>query len=423
MTVFLFTLILISLLFCSALVSGSEVAFFSCSRNQIQECGSSRRKARKVAIGLLERPNKLLATILLANNFVNIGIVVVSTFLCENIFTNIQNELLLFVIEVVGVTSLILLFGEVVPKIYANKNRMSIILTMAIPLKYLQNTFHYFIKLLLFSAKALEGVLAKKNTVISVDEISRALDIASIDGTSKNEQKILKGIISFGNTEIKQVMKPRTDVMCIDIESNYTSVLNTVLKNGYSRMPVYRNNMDNVEGILYIKDLLPHLDETDDFKWQKLLREAFFVHENKKIDNLLKDFKGKRIHLAIVVDEYGGVLGIITLEDILEEVVGDIKNEFEDDDTIYSRLDEHRYIFDGKTLLVDFYKILNLNYDSQELFETHKSESDTLAGFMLELTGDFPSVQQQIKFYRYTFTIEMVNKKRIKRIKVHIGNE
>ena len=406
-------LLLLFLLICSALVSGTEVAFFSISQTELDELSSS-SKGKNTVVKLLENPKKLLGTILITNNFINILIVLIFASLGEVFFSNLSGGIKFFV-EVVLVTFLILLFGEVLPKVYASRKSMQFANLMAKPIQGLNVFLTPLSTPLIKLTSIVENKLGNKNNNLSVERLSQALELTSDGATTKDEQKILEGIVSFGNTETVQIMKPRTDVCAIADDILYDEVLKIILKNGYSRIPVYHENIDNIRGVLYAKDLLAYLNKKD-FKWQKLIREPFFVPENKKLDDLLSEFQEMKKHLAIVVDEYGGTSGIVTLEDVIEEIVGDINDEFDDDDLSYSKIDENNYIFDGKTTIKDFCRVLD--DDDEEKFEDVKGESETLAGFILEVSGRFPKKAEKIIFSNYTFTIESLDKKRIKQIKV-----
>ena len=363
----------------------------------------------------MEKPKKLLGTILITNNFINILIVLLFAALGETLFGGILNYYIKFAIEVVLVTFLILLFGEVLPKIYATRKSVLFSNFMAKPIHFL-NTLLTPLSIPLTSlTNVIENKFGNKNNNLSVEKLSQALELTSNDATTKDEQKILQGIVSFGNTETVQIMKPRTDVFALSSDESYEEVLQKILKNGYSRNPVYNESIDTIIGVLYSKDLLAHLNKKT-FKWQKLIREPFFVPENKKLDDLLSDFREKKNHLAIVVDEYGGTSGIVTLEDVIEEIVGDINDEFDEDDLSYSKLDENNYVFEGKTTIKDFCRVLD--DDDEEKFEEEKGESETLAGFILEVSGKFPKKGEKINFTNYTFTIEALDRRRIKQVKV-----
>ncbi|MCL7752825.1 gliding motility-associated protein GldE [Polaribacter sp. Z022] len=412
---------LVALLISSALVSGTEVAFFSLSQTDLNEL-SNNGKEENIVVTLLEKPRKLLATILITNNFINILIVLLFASLAETLFGGFNYEIDLnfitipvrFFIEIVLVTFLILLFGEVLPKVYASRNSLRFSKIMSKFIHTVNILLTPFSLPLITLTKWIENKLGSKNNNFSVETLSQALELTSEGATTKDEQKILEGIVSFGNTETVQIMKPRIDIFALSDEESYEGVLDKILKNGYSRNPVYKENIDNIIGVLYAKDLLAHLNKTT-FNWQKLVREPFFVPENKKLDDLLGDFREKKNHLAIVVDEYGGTSGLVTLEDVIEEIVGDINDEFDDDDLSYSKIDANNYIFEGKTSIKDFCRVLD--DEDEDIFEEEKGESETLAGFILEISGKFPKKGEKINFKNYTFTIEALDKKRIKQVK------
>jgi gliding motility-associated protein GldE len=414
-------IILILLLISSALISGSEIAFFSLNQTDINEL-SNNGKEKNVVVTLLERPRKLLATILITNNFINILIVLLFASLAETLFGDFNISLNLyffavpirFLLEVLLVTFLILLFGEVLPKVYASRNALLFAKKIAKFIHTVNILLTPFSTPLIAITKWVEQKFGSKASKFSVETLSQALELTSQDATSTDEQKILNGIVNFGNTETVQIMKPRIDVFALSDTETYEEVLSKILTNGYSRNPVYSENIDNIIGVLYAKDLLAHLNKKT-FDWQTLLREPFFVPENKKLDDLLADFRAKKNHLAIVVDEYGGTSGVVTLEDVIEEIVGDINDEFDDEDVSYSKIDANNYIFEGKTSIKDFCKILD--DEDEEIFEEEKGESETLAGFILEISGKFPKKGAEINFKNYTFTIEALDKKRIKQVK------
>jgi gliding motility-associated protein GldE len=405
------------LLLCSALISGAEVALFSLTKSDIDKGIEEGSKPLKIVAKLLDEPKKLLATILVANNFINIGIVILFAYLGNIIFKEISSAILKFIIEVVIVTFLILLFGEILPKIYARRNHVKFSAFMAYPLKVLDFLFSPLSLPMRSFSVAIHNKLGNEKSGISVDHLSQALELTSEDDTTKEEQKILQGIVSFGNTDTKQVMRPRIDIFALNEEMKYQEIIPEIIKNGFSRIPVFKENVDTIVGVLYVKDLLPHLDKKQ-FDWTKILREPFFVPENKKLDDLMDEFQEKKVHLAIVVDEYGGTSGIVSLEDIIEEIVGDISDEFDDDDLVYSRLDNKNYVFEGKTPLKDFYRVLKLEDDS--IFEDNKGEAETIAGFVLEISRSFPKKNSKILFENYVFVIESIDKKRLKRIKITI---
>ena len=409
--------LLFILLLCSALISGAEVAFFSLTKSDIDTGLEENQKKFSIISKLLQRPKKLLATILVANNFINIGIVILFAYLGETMFETIEISWLRFTLEVVVITFLILLFGEIIPKIYASRNRIKFSTFMAIPLKTLDVIFSPISSPMRHVTLAIHNKLGKQKSNLSVDQLSQALELTSDSDTTDEEHKILKGIVSFGNTDTKQVMRPRMDIFALNEEAKYSDIIPEVISNGYSRIPVYKDSIDNVTGILYVKDLLPYI-ERKLFDWTTLLRDPFFVPENKKLDDLMVEFQEKKVHLAVVVDEYGGTSGVVSLEDVIEEIVGDISDEFDDDDIIYTKIDDHNFSFDGKTTLKDFYKIVQVEDESD--FEDNKGEAETIAGFVLEISGIFPKRQSKINFKNYVFTIEAIDKKRIKQIKFTI---
>jgi len=404
------------LLFCSALVSAAEVAYFSLTPHDLDKCSQGNPSKATVIATLLEKPKKLLATLLVANNFINIGVVILFSFVGRNLFTSIASPILKFFIEVVIVTFLILLFGEVLPKIYASRNNIKFASFVAFPLSILDKLLSPISLPMRALTIYLHDKLGKQKSNFSIDQLSQALELTSSEDTSHEEKKILEGIVSFGNTDTSQVMSPRIDIFAIEIEETFAEILPKILEKGYSRIPVYRDNVDQIEGVLFVKDLIPYIDKVD-FDWQTLLREPFFVPENKKLDNLLKAFQSKKSHLAIVVDEYGGTSGLISLEDIIEEIVGDISDEFDVENINYSQIDASNFLFEGKINLKDFYRIINID---ASIFEIKKGEAETLAGFILEILGNFPKKGQKIIFNKFRFTIEAVDKKRIIQIKVTI---
>ncbi len=411
--------VLLVLLGCSAMISAAEVALFGLSQTDLNEMGEKDSSRGKVIIALLERPKKLLATILITNNAINIGIVLLFSSIGDVIFVGIDDTLR-FVLEVIVATFLILMFGEILPKIYANRNRVQFSQLMALPLKFFNTILTPLNGPMRRATLFMEDKLGRQKSNLSVDHLSQALELASEGDTTKEEQKILEGIVSFGNTDTKQVMRPRIDIFALNENMKFPEVLEEIKKNGYSRIPVFSENMDNVLGVLYVKDLLPYIDRKS-FNWMSLIREPYFVPENKKLDDLLLEFQEKKNHLAVVVDEYGGTSGIVTLEDIIEEIVGDISDEFDDEDLIYSKLDEYTYVFDGKTTLKDFYRVVKI--DDEVIFEEQKGESETIAGFVLEISGSFPKRGEKVQFHDFEFIVESSDKKRLKRIKVTLPHE
>jgi len=417
---------LVILLIASALISGAEVALFSLTQKDIDEAKKTKSKSFEIIIDLLTQPKKLLASILVANNFINIAIVILFASLANSLFKGINSELnlggfkidLVFFIEVVLITFLILFIGEILPKVYANRNNLKFSKFMAYPLKVLDIIISPISIPMQRVTLCIHKKLGKQKSILNVGYLSQALKLASNEDTTQEEQKILQGIVSFGNTDTKQVMRPRIDIFALDESAKYNEIIPEIIKNGYSRIPVYKDSIDSVRGILYVKDLLPHLQKKQ-FDWTTLLRTPFFVPENKKLDDLMVEFQEKKIHLAVVVDEYGGTSGVVSLEDVIEEIVGDISDEFDDDNLIYSKLDAHNFVFEGKTTLKDFYRITKLTDES--IFEDEKGEAETLAGFVLEISKSFPKLNSKINFKTYSFTVEALSNKRIKQLKVTLN--
>ena len=405
----------IVLLIFSGLISGSEIGFFALSPTDKSQLKDSNIKRHKLILRLIESPKMLLATILIANNIINITIIIISSLIFTN-YLNFNSPVLSFFIQILLTTFLILLFGEVIPKTYANRNPLLVSELMAIPLVFIQKTLYPACNLLVKSTNLINENIHKKSS-LSLQNLTTAVNLTS--DTKEEEKKFLEGIIQFGQTDVKQIMKARIDIVALNINTSFDEVINVILESGYSRIPVYENDIDQIKGILYIKDLLPNFD-IKNFDWKNVIREPFFVPESKKIDDLLKEIKERKIHLVIVVDEYGGTSGIVTLEDILEEIVGDISDEFDQEDIIYSKLDNNTYIFDGKTSLNDFYRVFNI--DGKE-FEKNKGESDTLAGFLLEKIEKIPEEGQSIQFQKFKFIIEKINKKRIVSIKTLLSKK
>ena len=416
--------ILMVLLICSALISGAEVAFFSLTPSDFEKDSSEKKASKKLEIvqKLLAKPKKLLATILIANNFINIAIVLLFASLGDLMFlgisTNYYGVNLRFIAEVGLVTFVILLFGEILPKVYASRKSISFSLFMAYPLKILETVLTPLSVPMQSAIKKIERKFGNKKPNISVDHLSQALELASEEDTTQEEHKILKGIVTFGNTDTKEVMKPRLDVFAIDEKALYEDIMPEIIIHGFSRIPVYKENIDAITGILYVKDLMPFIDQNT-LDWNSLLRKPYFVPENKKLDDLLNEFKEMKMHMAIVVDEYGGTSGLITLEDIIEEIVGEISDEFDDEGVIFSKLDDSTFVFEGKTALKDFYKAIKL--EEPKLFENVKGEAETVAGFLLEISKGFPKKGEVIKFHHYTFTVEGFENKRINQIKLYIN--
>ena len=409
-------ILLVILLILSGFISGSEVALFSLSKTEIES--KSDLKSFKIITNLLEKPNKLLATILVVNNLINIGIVILFTKLGEIFFSAIESPLIKFFIEIVVATFLILLFGEILPKIYASRNNISFSRIIAYPLSILDIIFSPISLPMQKFSNYIKNKLAIQNSNISIDQISHALDLTRPEDSTKQEQKILKGIVNFGNIDTKEIMRPRIDIFALDSKLKSEEIIKSITTTNHSRIPVFDENLDKIIGILHIKELLPFLDKKD-FQWKKLLREPLFIPENKKLDDLMLEFQEKKVHLAIVVDEYGGTSGLVSLEDVIEEIVGDISDEFDDDNLLYSRIDDQNYIFDGKTSLHDFCRIIR---EDKNIFDQYKGDAETIAGFILEISNSFPRKNSKINFMKFIFTVESIDKKRIKQIKLTILN-
>ena len=407
---------IVLLLFCSAMVSAAEVALFSLTQQDLNTLAEDDSSKANLISKLLQRPKKLLATILVANNFSHIGVVIIFSFVGNTIFSAIESPILKFTVEVILVTFLILLFGEVLPKIYASRNNIKFSKFVANPIVMLDKLLSPISLPMRAVTIFLHEKLGKQKSNISVDQLSQALGLTSTEDTTSEEQKILEGIVSFGNTDTKQVMSPRIDIFALEMEETFAEIYPKIIEKEYSRIPVYRESIDHIEGVLFVKDLIPHINKKE-FDWNKLIREPFFVPENKKLDDLLKEFQSKKSHLAIVVDEYGGTSGLVSLEDVIEEIVGDISDEFDDENLNFSQIDDKNFLFEGKINLKDFYRIIDVD---EEIFESSKGEAETLAGFILEILGNFPKKGQKIHFSNVCFAIEAVDKKRIKQLKVTI---
>ena len=404
--------VLLLLFFISAMVSGSEVAYFSLTPNDIDSLKNEKSSTSKLIIRHLHVPDRLLASILIANNFVNIGIVVLAKFFTDAVFDfSLIPGWVVFLIQVVIVTFLILFFSELLPKIYANRYAVGFARFTAIGLKFMSKLFWPFATLLIKSTSIVNRKIVKQGKNISMDELSDALELT--EGSLVEEKSLLKGIVKFGNIDVKEIMRSRVDVVSVSVDSSFYDLINTVRDSGYSRIPVFEETFDEVKGILYIKDLLSHLNEGDNYDWKKLLRPCYFVPENKKINSLLKEFQANRIHMAIVVDEYGGSSGIVTMEDILEEIVGEITDESDAEELPYQKIDSNNFLFEAKTLLNDFYKVFDID---EEYFDDVKGEADTLAGLILEFRGEIPKKDDKLTFKDFTFHIKDVDKRRIKKI-------
>ena len=408
--------VVVVLLFCSAMVSGSEVAFFSLSPTHINDLKVGNSRKDQMILKQLEKPERLLANILITNNFVNIAIVIIAASATEAMFDFGERQALGFIIKVVAITFLLLLFGEIIPKVYANRFAPGFARRMAVPLNLLEKLFKPLIFILIRSTSLVNRRLARKKQNISMDDLSEALDLTT--DVVEDEKEMLEGIVRFSNLEVSEIMKPRTDVVAVDIQTGMDELCRVIIDSGFSRIPVYEETSDHLKGILYVKDLLPFINQNEQFNWQKLIREPFYVPETKKINDLLKEFQERKIHLAIVVDEYGGTEGIVSMEDILEEVVGEITDESDGAEQLFRHIDENTTIFDGKTLLNDFYKITDLD---AELFEDVKGDAETIAGLLLELKGGFPEIKDVIRCKNVEFTVLAMDKRRIKEVKVKLA--
>lgn len=408
------------LLFLSAMVSGSEVAFFSLSPKDRNKIKHTQTKTAELIQKLLLKPDKLLATILVANNFINVGIIIISTYLSTYLFAGIENELVYILVQMIGVTFLILLFGEMMPKIFASKYPSKIVKVMAYPLSIASYIVLPISFLLIKSTNIVNKRLRNKHkNNISIEELSQAIELASDE--LKDDKEMLEGIVNSSQLEVKEIMTSRVDVFALDYNDKFTKVIGQIVESGFSRIPVYIDNLDNIKGVLYIKDVLPYigLQNKEDFKWQKILRPHFIVPETKNISDLLTDFQNKKLHIAIVVDEYGGVNGLVTLEDILEEFVGEIQDESDSDEDSYIKIDAKNYEFDAKTSIVDFCKIIDVDYST---FSEIKGDADTIAGLILEINGEIPVKNDEIKVANYDFIVTAADDRRIKKIKVRIND-
>jgi len=409
-------LVIIILLIGSALMSACEVAFFSFRPEEVEFFKSEKDKKSKIILSLYNNPEKLLSTVLVANNTINIAVVLLAAFISSRIFNFSSEPVLGFIINVVVITFILLLFGEVMPKVYASRNHIAIARFMAHPLLLLEKIFQPVTSLLIFSSSFVKRRSSPRRSNISMDDLSDALELTSDD--FEEDEKILKGIVNFGNINVSAIMCSRIDVTAIDIKSGFDQIVPILISSGFSRIPVYSGSFDSIKGILYAKDVLPYTNNPCNFKWQALLRPPYFVPETKKINDLLKEFQTKKIHMAVVIDEYGGTSGIVTLEDILEEIVGEITDESDDDELLYKKIDEKTYKFEAKILLNDFCKVMNID---EEIFEEVRGESETLAGLILELEGEIPAKDKTILYGDFIFKIESVDKRRIKEIRVEIN--
>lgn len=411
------TILAAVLLLMSAFASGSEIAFFSLSPSDVAELEDGKFDADKKIQNLRDDSERTLATILIANNFVNVTIIMLLNYVIAGVISFGERALLLqFLFTTVILTFLLLLFGEIMPKVYARQDPLKFCRRCVGGIMFARKLFWPIENILLKSGMMAEKIIQKENHVLSVDDLEQALELTDKNDI-KDEQNMLKGIIRFGDETAKEVMTSRQNIVDLDIRSNYTDVLKCIEDNNYSRIPVYQDNTDNIRGILYIKDLLPHLTKSSNFRWQSLIRPPYFVPETKKIDDLLREFQENKVHIAIVVDEFGGTSGIVTLEDILEEIVGEINDEYDEEEKFYSKLNYNTFIFEGKTLLTDLCRILNVD---DEEFEEVEGDADTLAGLLLEIKGDFPSIHEKIDYKNYTFEVMNVEERRISKIKVTV---
>ncbi|MBQ8607678.1 MAG: gliding motility-associated protein GldE [Bacteroidaceae bacterium] len=409
----------ILLLFASGFVSASEIAFFSLSPNDLSEIEKEEHASDRRIVALLEDSEKLLATILISNNFVNVTIIMLCNFFFAEVVDFGNSVIVEFLVITVVLTFLLLLFGEIMPKIYSAQHTLGFVRMAAPIVMVLKKAFSPLSNLLVRSSFIVNKCVAKKNYNISVDELSQALELTDKTEISE-ESNILEGIIRFGGETAKEVMTPRLDMVDLDVSATFNEVLDCVVENGYSRVPVYEDSRDNIKGILYIKDLLPYLKKEADFAWQNLIRPAYFVPETKMIDDLLRDFQTNKIHIAIVVDEFGGTSGIVTMEDIIEEIVGEINDEYDEEERSYVKINDHTYVFEAKTLLSDFYKILKIDSDS---FEDIEGDADTLAGLLLEIKGEFPKLHEKLEFEHFQFEVLEMDARRILKVKVLIGEQ
>ena len=399
----------------SAFISASEIAFFSLSPQDINELEEEREPQDILIKSLLTRSEYLLATILIANNLVNVAVVMLCTFFINNIIDFSNTPIFGFIFQTIILTFLLLLFGEIMPKIYASHNALKFARKASHTLQILQKVFYPLGNFLVKSTQLINKHISHKNINISMNELSQALEMTKVD--INEEKAMLEGIIKFGGKTVAEIMTSRIDMTDIDIKTNFKNLIKNIVENGYSRLPVYDGNEDNIKGIIYIKDLLPYLDRDENFHWQNLLRNPYFVPEMKMIDDLLEEFRSRKIHMAIVVDEFGGTSGIVTMEDILEEIVGEISDEYDEEEKQYTKIDNNTYIFEGKTLLNDFYKITGI---PESDFVEISDEAETLAGLILEIKQDFPIAKEKINYGIYTFVVLEMNKRRIIKVKVKI---
>lgn len=411
--------IFILLLIASGLVSGSEVAFFSLNSEDIADMDNDRDGRAQKVIKLVDHPKSLLSTVLILNNLINIAIVTLTTFVTWTVFGSSATGIVIILVQTFGVTFAIVFFGEIVPKVFATKAKVAFALMMAPSIHFFSVLLKPLSAFLMGIGNVIEKRIEKKGYSLSVNELNQALEITS-DGTSEEEKEILKGIVNFGTLAVKQVMKSRLEITAVEYNTDFHELMDKINKSGYSRIPAFRETIDNVEGIIYIKDLLPYIDQDEHFEWQNLIRKTLFVPENKKVDALLKDFQRKRIHMAIVVDEYGGTSGLVTLEDLIEEIIGEINDEFDDvEDFFFKEVDPSTFIFEGRVSLNDFCKKLEID---PQVFEEVKGESESLGGLLLEINSALPKNGAKLIFENFEFTILAVDTKKIKKVKVRLTN-
>ena len=421
-SILFYLLLLILLILASAMVSGSETAFFSLGAAELNELSDKKNKIHQRINSLLIQPKKLLATILIANNFVNVGIIILSAYLIDKSFDFTAFPLLGFIVQIVIVTFILLLFGEIMPKIYANQYNVKFALSVATPMFFISKFLSPLSKALSLSTSIIDNRISKKGHQVSLSQLGDAIDISTDALTTEEEKNILKGIAKFADIETSEIMKVRMDIVAVEIDTPFLKLIETISDSGFSRIPVYEENMDTIKGVIYIKTLLPYLNSADDFDWTPLLRTPFYVPENKKINELLDEFRSKKIHLAIVVDEYGGTSGIITMEDVLEEIVGEISDEFDvlDDDIDFEKINDNTYIFAAKTSIIDFCKVLKIEDD---IFYEVEGDFDSIAGLFLELYGNIPKKGIRIVHHNFIFTVESLDNRRLKKLKVEIADE
>lgn len=411
-------IILVLLIIASAFISGSEVAYFSLTPGDMEELQHRKGKRPAAAMKLLAKPDRLLSTILVANNIINIAIIILAAFISSRMFDLSNNPVLSFIIEVVVITFILLLFCEIIPKVFATRSQLKFTLMMAPALTFVSGLLKPLASLLSYSSFFVKRRPRTRDSGLSIDDLSAAIDLTS--SGIKDEKDILKGVVRFGNTNTSAIMCPRIDVTALDISKGFHTIMEEVVESGFSRIPVYSGSFDNVKGILFVKDLLPHLGKPDNFRWQTLIRPAYVIPETKKISELLKEFQTKKIHMAIVVDEYGGTSGLVTLEDVLEEIVGEITDETDEEEPLYRETGNGKWVFDGKILLNDFYRITGLEDDP---FEDVRGDSETLAGVLLELLEEIPVKGRVISAGGFTFTIETIENRRIREINVEKKGE